>query len=238
MIYAGILAAGLGVRMHRQDMPKQFLPLGNKPIIIHTLEQFSVNPEINRIVIVAPNDWIQYTEDLLEQYHLTDKGYSVISGGVNKTESIGIIARHIAKAYGVSNEDILIAHDAIRPFITQRIIDDHIAVTLQHDAANTVGLTNDAIIVSNDDQHVDAVPPHEHMYAEQTPQSYSLPKLIELLDKAEGKNILLSQESELPRLWLRLGYKMRLVMGEYSNMKIINPYDLEIAEALIQERKI
>ncbi|MDR0220521.1 MAG: D-ribitol-5-phosphate cytidylyltransferase [Lachnospiraceae bacterium] len=238
MTYAGILAAGLGVRMHRQDLPKQFLPLGEKPIIIHTLEQFFVNPGIDRIVVVAPGEWLQYAVDLLGQYNLADKEYAVISGGVNKTESIGIVARYIADKYGISAGDALVAHDAIRPFITQRIIDDHIAALLRYDAVNTAGLTNDAIIFSDDGENVDDVPPHMHMYAEQTPQSYSLPKLLELLTKAEEKKILLAKESELPRLWLRLGYGMGLVMGEYSNMKIINPYDLEVAEALLRERKL
>ena len=64
MIYAGILAAGLGVRMHRSDLPKQFLRLGEKPIIIHTLEQFFAHPRVGRVIVVAPETWKVYTEDL------------------------------------------------------------------------------------------------------------------------------------------------------------------------------
>lgn len=238
MVYAGILAAGLGVRMHRQDMPKQFLMLGEKPIIIHTLETFYVNPSIGCIVVVAPDKWKQYTEDLIKQYNLTGKGCSVIVGGVNKTESIGIVARYIDETYGISAGDVLIAHDAIRPFITQRIIDEHVAVVTKYGAANTAMVTNDAILVSGNGKYLDEVPPHEHLYAEQTPQSYSLPKLIELLNSVAGNTASLAKESELPRLWLKFGYEMSLVSGEYYNMKIINPYDLEVANALLREHKL
>lgn len=238
MIYAGILAAGQGVRMHRQDMPKQFLQLGEKPIIIHTLEQFFMNSGIGRIVIVAPDEWKVYTEDLLARYKLTGKELTVISGGVNKTESIGFVVRHIENTSGIKDGDILIAHDAIRPFITQRLIDDHISSAQVFGAANTAIVTNDAILVSRGRNILDEVPPHEHMYAQQTPQSYSLIKLKNTLEKAEASGVSLARENELPRLWLNAGHKMCLIRGEYFNMKIINPYDLEVANALIKERKI
>lgn len=236
MIYAGILAAGIGTRMHRQDMPKQFLPLGEKPILIHTLEQFAINSNIGRVVIIVPEEWKLYAEDMLSQYNLTNTEYSVISGGVNKTESVGISVSYIDETWQIQESDILIAHDAIRPFITQRLIDDHIETVKKHGAANTAMVTNDAILVSKDGRLLDEIPNHQHLYAEQTPQSYSLVKLKEFLKKMDDAGVSLRDESELPRLWLKAGYEMRLVRGEYFNMKIINPYDLEVAEALLKER--
>jgi 2-C-methyl-D-erythritol 4-phosphate cytidylyltransferase len=237
MDYAGILAAGIGVRMHRQDIPKQFLPLGAKPIIVHTVEQFLINPGIGRIVIVAPMEWARYTEDLLARHQLTGKDLTIIPGGANKTESIGRIVRHIDSTYEIREGDVLLAHDAIRPFITQRLIDEHIAAAKKYGGANTAMVTNDAILVSHDGNTVAEVPPHERLYAEQTPQSYLLAKLRDVLDEADAGGVPLSQESELPRLWLKAGCKMRLIRGEYFNMKIINPYDLEVANALIKERE-
>jgi 2-C-methyl-D-erythritol 4-phosphate cytidylyltransferase len=236
MIYAGILAAGIGARMHRQDMPKQFLPLGEKPILIHTLEQFAANHKIDKILIIAPEEWKLYAEDMLSRYDFMGKEYAVISGGINKTESIGISVDYIDETWRIQKDDILIAHDAIRPFITQRIIDENIETVKKYGAANTVMVTNDAILVSRDGALLDEVPDHRHLYAEQTPQSYSLAKLKEFLRKIKDMGISLRDESELPRLWLRTNHEMRLVQGEYFNMKIINPYDLEIAEALLKER--
>jgi 2-C-methyl-D-erythritol 4-phosphate cytidylyltransferase len=236
MIYAGILAAGLGVRMHRQDMPKQFLPLGDKPIIIHTLEQFFVHPRVGRVIIVAPETWKQYTEDLTARYDNMGKELFVIAGGVNKTESIGVAVEYIDERWGIRDDDILIAHDAIRPFITQRIINDNIDAAATYGSANTVMRTNDAILVSQDGMHLEEVPDHNRMYAEQTPQTYNLTELKDSIAWASDEGILLKDESELPRLYVQSGHKMRLVRGEYSNMKIINPYDLEVANALLKER--
>lgn len=238
MIYAGILAAGLGVRMHRLDMPKQFLPLGNKPIIIHTLEQFFINPLIGRIIIVAPDSWKIYTEDLLARYDSMGKECFVIIGGRNKVESIDAIVRYIDETWGIADDDVLIAHDAIRPFITQRIINDNIDSARCYGAANTAIMTNDAILVSKDGFLLDEVPPHEIMYAEQTPQTYMLAMLKNAIDKAVAGGVKLNEENELPRLYIKAGNRMCLVRGEYSNMKIINPYDLEVANALLKERKV
>ncbi|MDR2594978.1 MAG: D-ribitol-5-phosphate cytidylyltransferase [Fibromonadaceae bacterium] len=236
MIYAGILAAGIGTRMHRQDMPKQFLPLGEKPILIHTLEQFIVNQKIEKILIIVPDEWKLYAEDMLLQYDFMGKEYVVISGGVNKTESIGTSVDYIDEMWQIKENDILIAHDAIRPFITQRLIDEHIETVKKYGAANTAMVTNDAILVSKNGTLLDEVPNHQHLYAEQTPQSYSLVKLKEFLKKIKDRGVPLHNENELPRLWLKEKYEMRLVRGEYFNMKIINPYDLEVAEALLKER--
>ena len=237
MVYAGILAAGKGVRMHRQDLPKQFLPLGDKPIFIHTLEQFVINQSVDHIITVVPEEWCQYTEDLLAKYKLTDKPYSVIAGGSNKTESIGFTAKFIDENFEIKDGDLLIAHDAIRPFITQRIIDDHISLVQEFGAANTAMKMNDSILITMGEK-LEAVPFHDNMLAEQTPQSYSLPKLKELLFRIEADDIPLASESEFPRLWLKMGYEMGVVRGEYFNMKIINPYDLEVANALLKERKL
>ena len=220
MIYAGILAAGLGKRMHRQDLPKQFLPLGEKPIIIHTIEQFLINNRIGRVIIVAPKIWCGYVEDLLTQYPNMGKGIDVICGGENKTESIKYVVDFIKNTHSVTNEDILLAHDAIRPFVTQRIINDNIDATIAYGAANTSMVTNDAVMVSRDGKNLDSMPPHEMMYAEQTPQTYNIVKLTEVLENAVAVGTDLTKISELPRLYIESGNKMRLVSGEYFNMKI------------------
>jgi 2-C-methyl-D-erythritol 4-phosphate cytidylyltransferase len=236
MVYAGILAAGLGVRMHRQDLPKPFLMLGKKPIIVHTMEQFFVNPRIDKIIVVTPGTWSVYAQDLLSKYDNMGKPVEIITGGVNKTESIMMIAEHIAQS-SLGEDDILVAHDAIRPFITQRIIDDNIDAALCYGAANTVMETNDTIVVSNDGLTLTDVPPKRIMLAEQTPLSVKIKLLRDVANRVIEQNIALYNEYELARVFMRLDIPMRLVRGEYSNMKIINPYDLEVANALLLERK-
>ena len=235
MIYAGIMAAGLGARMHRQDLPKPFLMLGSKPIIIHALEQFWINKCIDKIIVVVADAWRTYAEDLIAKYNSFNKGVTVISGGVSKTESASFIVKHIIKNIGLNDDDIILMHDAVRPFVTQRILDDNIKTTLQYKAATTVMTTNDTIIVSLDQYHLSDIPEKQTMLAEQTPLSFNLKNLEKMFELAARENIELSSVTELSRLYLRLIGKARLVRGEYSNMKIINPYDLEIANALLTE---
>jgi len=238
MIYAGILAAGVGERMHRQDLPKQFLNLGSKPIIIHTLEQFYINPQIGKVIVVAPDDWRQYAEDLIGRFDTMSTEVTVINGGATKIISVQMTIEHIERNFGIDGGDILITHDAVRPFITQRMIDDNIEAAKTFGAASTVMTTNDTIVVSNDGQTLSEVPSKPKMFAEQTPLTFNLKSLAEVFKKAIGCNISLENESELARLYISQDRSMRLVKGEYSNMKIINPYDLEVAEALLRERNV
>ncbi|BCK01217.1 D-ribitol-5-phosphate cytidylyltransferase [Anaerocolumna chitinilytica] len=238
MIYAGILAAGVGARMHRQDLPKQFLNLGSKPIIIQTLEQFYINAKVGKVIVVAPEDWTQYAEDLINQYDNMGTEISVIVGGINKTISVKAVVEYITQNYGINDDDILITHDAVRPFITQRMIDDNIETAKKYGAASTVVATNDTIVVSNDGKTLSEVPLKAKMLAEQTPSTFNLKMLSEMFHKVVDNRASIESETELARLYISQGYSMRLVDGEYSNMKIINPYDLEVAEALLRERKV
>ena len=178
MIYAAILAAGLGVRMHRQDLPKPFLDLGSKPVIIHTLEQFYVNKHVEHIIVVTADTWRTYAEDLISRYGTLGKKVTVIHGGESKTESIKRAVEYIGEKYGACEEDILVTHDAIRPFVTQRMIDENIDAALRYGAVSTVMTTNDTIVVSTDGIKMREVPRKLQMFAEQTPQTFSLEKQI------------------------------------------------------------
>lgn len=238
MVYAGILAAGIGSRMHRQDLPKQFLPLGEKPLIINTLEQFYVNPNIDKIIVVAPHDWHQFTEDMISKSDTMDTDVLVISGGFNKTMSVKLIVDYIEKNYGIGDDDILVTHDAVRPFVTQRIINENITAAREYGIAGTVVLTNDTIVASTQKDYITAVPKKSEMFAEQTPQTYRLKDLDSIFVQAEKENDVLESETELARLCIKQGRKIKMVRGDVSNMKIINPYDLEVANALLAEKKL
>ena len=236
MVYVGVLAAGLGARMNRQDLPKPFLQLGKKPIVIHTLEQFFISPHVEKIIVVVHEYWKRYAEDLVAKYDTMGKEVIVIVGGINKTISIKMLADYISTEYGVKEDDILLTHDAVRPFVTQRMIEESIDAAVKHGAANTIMTTNDTIVVTHDVSTLAGVPPKNTMFAQQTPVTFNLGLLNSIFDVAIKDGESLENESEIGRLFVQQGHKMQLVFGEYSNMKIINPYDLEVAEALLQER--
>ena len=124
MNFGGILAGGSGTRMGKTDLPKQFLSLGQKPIIIHTIEQFLISTNIDEIVVAVPQNWISYTEDIINRY-CKDKKIHVIQGGATRNETIMNVCNYIQNI-SPNEENIVVTHDAVRPFITQRIIKENI----------------------------------------------------------------------------------------------------------------
>ena len=88
MIYGEILAGGSGTRMGNTEMPKQFLMLGERPIIIHTIEQFLINQAFSKIVVCCPKEWVSYAEDLLDKYNIDKDKVEITAGGATRNESI------------------------------------------------------------------------------------------------------------------------------------------------------
>lgn len=138
MIYAEILAGGKGSRMGNVNMPKQFLPLNKRPIIIHTVEKFLLNDRFDKILIVSPKEWINHTKDILKKFIGQDDRLVVVEGGSDRNESIMSGIRYIEKEFGIQDNDVIITHDSVRPFLTHRIIDENIDAVLQYGAVDTV----------------------------------------------------------------------------------------------------
>ena len=130
MNIAVIFAGGVGKRMHSKDIPKQFLKLHDKPIIIHTLELFQNSPEIDAIVISCLADYIGYMGKLTQKFNL-NKVQKIVPGGKSGQESIynGLKA---AEAVGNRDKDIVLIHDGVRPLITEKTIKDNILHTYLH----------------------------------------------------------------------------------------------------------
>lgn len=235
MIYAEILAGGKGTRMGNTEMPKQFLKIGEKPIIIHTLEAFLLNSRFEKIIITTPNQWIQHTNDLINRYipkSLTEK-IKVCAGGTDRNESIMNGIKFIEENYGLNDEDVVITHDAVRPFLTHRIINDNIDSALEFGACDTVVPAFDTIVESKDGENISDIPRRDFMYQGQTPQSFNIRELINLYNSLtkEEKQIL----TDAAKIFVVKGKKVKLVQGEVYNMKITTPYDLKLANALVRD---
>lgn len=137
MIYAQILAGGKGTRMGNTAMPKQFLPLGEKPILIQTIEKFVLEHRFKAILVVCPADWLTHTKDIISKF-IKDPSVVVVTGGSERNDTLMNGIAYIEKTFGLSDDDVVVTHDAVRPFITERIIDDNINAILQHTAVDTV----------------------------------------------------------------------------------------------------
>ncbi|MBD1221413.1 IspD/TarI family cytidylyltransferase [Virgibacillus halodenitrificans] len=233
MIYAGILAGGKGTRMGNVPMPKQFLTLNDKPIIIHTIEKFLLNDKFEKIIIATPKEWVNHTNDILKKYKIDLPSIEVINGGTDRNETIMEIIDFVENENGINNDDIIVTHDAVRPFLTHRIIEENIKHGLNHSAVDTVIPAIDTIVESVDGENISSIPRRDHMYQGQTPQTFNIKKIKEHYEglSVEDKKIL----SDACKIFTISGEKVKLVQGEIFNIKVTTPYDLKVANAIIKE---
>lgn len=232
MIYAEILAGGIGTRMGNTEMPKQFLMLGDKPIIIHTLEQFIVNVQFSKILICCPKEWISYATDLLTKYGYDSDRVIVIAGGTTRNETLMNGCRYIEKNYGLNDNDIIVTHDAVRPFVTQRILNDNIKFAKKYDAVDTVIPSTDTIVNSKDGKVITEIPVRSEYYQGQTPQSFNIKKLVKIYDSltSKEKDVL----TDACKIFSSKKENVYLVDGELYNVKITTLYDLKVADTIIK----
>lgn len=230
MNYAGILAGGVGKRMGRSDLPKQFLMLGSKPILIHTVEQFLISDEIDKIILAVPQNWKSYSEDLIKKY-CENKKIDVIAGGETRNDTILNICNHIKDAYGLNDDDVIVTHDSVRPFITQRIIKENIEVCKTTDAVDTVIPAFDTIVEVKDNATISSIPIRKHMYLGQTPQTFNVETFIKVYTTLtkEEKNIL----TDACKMFVIKNKEVKIINGESYNIKITTPYDLKMASLML-----
>lgn len=232
MIFGAILAGGIGSRMHTADMPKQFLPLGEKPILIHTLEKFLICSELQKVYIGVHCDWINYTEDLIGKYlSSVAERVVVVCGGADRNETIQNIIIAIEKEHGVSEEHFIVTHDAVRPFVTTRMIEDNIAAVKEYGAVDTVISSVDTIVVSENGETISDIPNRAKMYQGQTPQSFRISLLKDLyrsLSEEEKGSL-----TDACKICVVRNYPVFLVEGDYTNLKITTPGDYKIAQAMV-----
>ena len=172
MVFGVVLAGGIGSRMGNVEKPKQYLTIGNRPILIHTLEKFYANQEFEKIIVLCPAQWMEHTKDLIRKY-IPDQDRVVIrEGGATRNETIMNSIRYIEETYGLDDDTILVTHDSVRPFVTHRMLEDNIRYAREFGACDTVIPATDTIVESADGSFISQVPDRKVMYQGQTPQSF------------------------------------------------------------------
>lgn len=230
MVFAAILAGGIGSRMGNLDKPKQFLHIGKKPIIVHTAEKFIINDKFDKVIILCPKQWLNYTKELLDK-HLPGSDIVVIEGGSKRNDTILNAIQFIEDNYGLDDETVLLTHDAVRPFVTHRIIEDNIESAKKGIACDTVIPATDTIVESLDGRTISNIPNRANYYQGQTPQSFRAKKFKELYGSLteEEKDIL----TDAAKVFVVKGEEVAIVEGETFNIKVTYPYDLQLAETLL-----
>ncbi|QDW73679.1 2-C-methyl-D-erythritol 4-phosphate cytidylyltransferase [Lachnospiraceae bacterium KGMB03038] len=232
MIFGGILAGGTGTRMNMADMPKQFLELGSKPMVIHTLEKFLLCPRMDQVYIGVHPNWVLHMEDLVEKYiGIRKENVHIVEGGHDRNETIMNIVAAIEKDYGESEEHYIITHDSVRPFVTSRILEDNIEAVQKFQVCDTVIPATDTIVVSEDGESIAEIPVRDRMYQGQTPQSFQIRLLKELYESlGENEKAILTDACKMAVV---RNHKVSLVKGEPSNLKITTVSDYKIAQAMV-----
>ena len=230
-VFAVILAGGRGTRMGNVEKPKQFMEIGGKPLIAHTIEKFSVFPEFEQIIVLVPKQWKHHTSDIVKKYVVNKENVVIIEGGSSRNETIMNAINYIEAQGALNDETIIVTHDSVRPFVTHRMIEENIQAAMACGACDTVIPATDTIVESKDHQNISCIPERSTMYLGQTPQSFKAKKLrdIYLNMTEEEKEIL----TDACKIMVLKGEQVRLVEGDVTNIKITYPSDIRMAESLL-----
>lgn len=235
MIYGVVLAGGVGSRMGNVGKPKQYLLIGDKPILIHTLEKFYMQSEFEKVLVLCPQEWMSHTKNLIKKYIRDTERVVVLQGGDTRNETIMNAISYIESQGNLNEDTIIVTHDSVRPFVTQRILEENIQYAKEYGACDTAVAATDTIVCSEDNVVISDIPERRKMYQGQTPQTFKALKLKNLYQalSEEEKNLL----TDAAKIFVMKGEKVHIVEGEVFNIKITYPYDLRVAEALLKEEK-
>ncbi|MEE1318787.1 MAG: IspD/TarI family cytidylyltransferase [Ruminococcus sp.] len=222
MIHVVIFAGGVGARMKSLDIPKQFINVDGKPIIVRTLENFSTHPQVDDIVIACLEDKIDYMWDLIAKYKV-QKVTSIVPGGENGHGSIHNGLVEIQKFS--SPDDIVMICDGVRPLISHQLISDCIETAQKYETAVPVTPSIDSVLQSEDGETCCKSLPRKQMYITQAPQGYTMKRIMDAHDEAERLGI--TNPISSSELLIELGQTVHIFKGERDNIKVTTPEDLQ-----------
>lgn len=221
-VSALIVAGGVGSRMGA-DIPKQFLELSGKPVIAYTIEAFSKCSAVDEIVIVTLEDYIVFCKDIVDTFGFS-KVKSIVAGGDTRQKSV-------YKGLSVVTGEYVLIHDGARPFIRDEVIKECVK-TVVDGCACAVGVkVTDTLKIADDNKIIMSTPDREHMYFIQTPQAFNTAEICEAHKHASENGF---NGTDDAMLYERLGKMVKVVEGDYTNIKITTPIDIAIMEAYIK----
>lgn len=228
-----IFAGGIGSRMNSKALPKQFLKVHSKPIIVHTLEVFQESDAIDAVVISCVESGIDYLNELIETYRLS-KVKKVVPGG--ETGQLSIYNGLLAAQEISDNEDsIVLIHDGVRPLINVDLLAANVENVKQNGTAITSTPTKETFVVVDDNKEVVKIPSRAHSYIAKAPQSFHLRDILKYHQKALSEGITDSIDS--CTLVSSYGMKVSVVEGPFENIKITTPEDFYMFKALFDARE-
>lgn len=222
-----ITAGGLGKRFGDKGdkLPKQFIPLSTKPIIAHSIETFESSDFIKEIILVVPDNWVEYTKAQIVDKFDIKKVSKVIAGGAERQESVERGFKSLS-----SKPEIVAVHDGVRPFISLDIIEKVLKQAANSGGAITAIPATDTIKQASSEQIIEKTVARNKIWFAQTPQAFKYEIFLEAFEKASEDGYLGTDEAELVE---RLGIEVKLVLGSKNNIKITTPEDLKLGELIL-----
>lgn len=214
-IGASILMAGIGERA-KSEIPKQFLKLGNKKVYLHTLDVFLSAQIFDEIVLVVPRDYLSVVAEEV-------KNVTIVEGGKTRQESSFLGIQGFRQ-----KPDIVVIHDAVRPFVTKEIIIANVEQAIVHGAVDTCIPSADTLVFSPDQLKIEKIPKREEFFRGQTPQTFRYETLL----KAHGETKLRNATDDCAVV-MQAGTSVYIVIGNEENFKITNSFDVKLARLLL-----
>lgn len=228
MNVALIFAGGVGSRMNSRALPKQFLEINGKPVIIHTLEHFENHPDIDAIAVALIGGWHDHFRALLHRYDIRKVRW-IVEGG-----ETGQASRHKmlqAVANECADDSVVLLHDGVRPLINHQLITENIEAVRTHGSAITCTKFNETVTVVHDDAITEVIP-RDHIYAAQAPQSFRLGEILALYDRAvaDGEH----DSIDSCTLMKRYDHPLHAIEGPRSNIKVTTAEDFYVCRTFFQ----
>lgn len=231
MNVAIIFAGGVGKRMGKTDKPKQFMEISGKPIIIHTLEVFENNKNIDKIIISCLKEWLSYLENLIEEYKIR-KVDKIVQGG--ETGQMSIFNGLYAAKQLYPEDSIVLVHDGVRPFIDDELINSNIESVKKNGSAISSVMSTETFVLVDDNKMIMDIPERRNSLVAKAPQSFYLKDIYEIHKQAQHDNIYDSIDS--CTLMHHYNKRMAVVLTDYDNIKITTPKDIALAESIYNRR--
>lgn len=224
---AVIVAAGKGKRMGT-EISKQFLPLGGKEILAHTVKKFEKAEKIRDIILVTGEDSLQDVQEMAQEYGW-EKIRVIVAGGKERQDSVWNGLQEVSE-----DTEIVLIHDGVRPFVTEDILNRSIETALEMGGCVAGVPAKDTIKVCNRENIAVATPDRSTLWQIQTPQTFRRERIIKAYEQAKADGFVGTDDASLAE---HSGYPVKVIMGSYRNIKITTKEDLLIGEAFLKEEQ-
>lgn len=225
---AVIVAAGKGKRMGT-EISKQFLPLGGKEILAHTVQKFEKAKNIRDIILVTGADSLQDVQEMAQEYGW-EKIVSIVAGGKERQDSVWNGLQQVA-----ADTEIILIHDGVRPFVTEDILNISIETALEMGGCVAGVPAKDTIKVCDGENIAIATPDRNALWQIQTPQTFQKERIVKAYEQAKEDGFVGTDDASFAE---HCGYPVKVIMGSYRNIKITTKEDLIIGEAFLKEEQV